>query len=74
MTDRPGHDRRYAIDAAKITAELSWRPRHSFEEGLQATVRWYVENQSWCDLVRVQAGYQGQRIGLVAGNELSSGL
>ena len=40
VTDRPGHDRRYAIDASKITRELGWRPRHSFEQGLEATVRW----------------------------------
>ena len=71
--DRPGHDRRYAIDASKITVELGWKPLHSFEEGLQATVRWYVENQSWCDLVRVQDGCQGQRIGLVAGNARAGG-
>jgi dTDP-glucose 4,6-dehydratase len=66
VTDRPGHDRRYAIDAAKITAELSWRPRHSFEEGLQATVRWYVEHLDWCRQVRDHAGYYGERIGTQA--------
>jgi dTDP-glucose 4,6-dehydratase len=48
VTDRPGHDRRYAIDASKITAELGWRPRHSFEQGLAATVRWYFGNAAWC--------------------------
>ncbi len=74
VTDRPGHDWRYAIDAARITAELGWSPRHSFEKGLQATVRWYDENYSWCDLVSVQAVYQRQRIGLVAGNEMFSSL
>ena len=61
VTDRPGHDRRYAIDAAKITAELSWRPRHSFEEGLQATVRWYFENQSWCDLRKCGTSRAGSK-------------
>ena len=61
--DRPGHDRRYAIDAAKITTELGWKPRHSFEQGLEATVRWYLDNQAWCARVQAQAGYQGQRIG-----------
>jgi dTDP-glucose 4,6-dehydratase len=40
VADRPGHDRRYAIDASKITRELGWRPQHSFEQGLEATVRW----------------------------------
>lgn len=45
--DRPGHDRRYAMDAEKITRELGWKPRTSFEEGLAQTVRWYVEHESW---------------------------
>ena len=63
VTDRPGHDRRYAIDAAKITSELGWRPGHSFEEGLGATVRWYLDNLAWCGRVQAQSGYQGQRIG-----------
>jgi dTDP-glucose 4,6-dehydratase len=44
VTDRPGHDRRYAIDASKIARELGWRPRESFESGLRKTVRWYLEN------------------------------
>ncbi len=47
VEDRPGHDKRYAIDAQRITAELDWRPRHSFEEGLADTIRWYLENQWW---------------------------
>ncbi|MEB3326252.1 MAG: GDP-mannose 4,6-dehydratase, partial [Synechococcus sp.] len=63
VSDRPGHDRRYAIDATKITAELGWKPRHSFEAGMEATVRWYLDNQTWCGRVKAQAGYQGQRIG-----------
>ena len=63
VKDRPGHDRRYAIDAAKITTELGWKPRHSFEAGLEATVRWYLENLAWCQHVREQAGYSGERIG-----------
>ena len=61
--DRPGHDRRYAIDAAKITRELGWRPRHSFEQGLEATVRWYLDHLPWCEQVREKAGYGGERIG-----------
>jgi dTDP-glucose 4,6-dehydratase len=48
VSDRPGHDRRYAIDAAKISAELGWKPRHSFEQGLEATVSWYLNNLDWC--------------------------
>jgi dTDP-glucose 4,6-dehydratase len=66
VTDRPGHDRRYAIDAAKITAELGWKPRHSFEAGLEATVRWYLDNLDWCMQVRKRAGYGGERIGTQA--------
>jgi dTDP-glucose 4,6-dehydratase len=45
VTDRPGHDRRYAIDPTRISAELGWQPRHNFKEGLAATVRWYLEHQ-----------------------------
>jgi dTDP-glucose 4,6-dehydratase len=46
VTDRPGHDRRYAIDPTRIREELGWHPRHSFEEGLAATVRWYLEHHA----------------------------
>lgn len=62
VTDRPGHDARYAIDAAKITAELGWRPTESFESGLAGTIAWYVANRRWWEGVR-QAVYQGQRLG-----------
>ncbi|WP_145053209.1 dTDP-glucose 4,6-dehydratase [Lignipirellula cremea] len=63
VTDRPGHDRRYAIDAAKIQRELGWRPQQSFETGLELTVRWYLENTSWVE--RAQSGaYRGERLGL----------
>jgi dTDP-glucose 4,6-dehydratase len=47
VTDRPGHDRRYAIDCSRIKAELGWRPSVSFEEGLERTVRWYLDNEAW---------------------------
>jgi dTDP-glucose 4,6-dehydratase len=49
VKDRPGHDRRYAIDSSKIAHELGWRPRESFESGLQKTVRWYLDNRDWAD-------------------------
>ncbi len=55
VTDRPGHDRRYAIDASKISRELGWRPAENFEGGLRRTVAWYLENSSWVDGVRTGA-------------------
>jgi dTDP-glucose 4,6-dehydratase len=64
VADRPGHDRRYAIDASKISQELGWKPRHSFEQGLAATVGWYLEHLDWCQQARDRAGYSGQRIGV----------
>jgi dTDP-glucose 4,6-dehydratase len=51
VKDRPGHDRRYAIDSRKAQAELSWAPRHRFEEALGATVRWYVEQRGWWERI-----------------------
>ncbi len=63
VEDRPGHDRRYAIDAGKIKRELGWVPQESFESALEKTVRWYLENQNWCE--RVLSGtYRGERLGL----------
>jgi dTDP-glucose 4,6-dehydratase len=52
VTDRPGHDRRYAIDATKIKNELGWTPRHRFEEALEATVDWYLDNMDWVESIR----------------------
>ncbi len=52
VQDRPGHDRRYAIDASRILAELGWQPRRRFEEALPATVRWYQDNRAWWERVR----------------------
>ena len=63
VADRPGHDRRYAIDAGRITNHLGWKPRHGFEAGLEATVRWYLDHQPWCEQVRGRAGYGGERMG-----------
>ena len=66
VKDRPGHDRRYAIDPTKISMELGWQPRHSFEQGLAATVTWYTKQQVWCRAVREQGGYSGDRLGLLS--------
>jgi dTDP-glucose 4,6-dehydratase len=54
VTDRPGHDRRYAIDARKIERELGWRPAESFESGIRKTVQWYLDHPDW--VARVQSG------------------
>ena len=64
VPDRPGHDRRYAIDCSRIERELDWSSRISFEMGLRVTVRWYLLNRSWCQAVK-QGRYDGGRLGLV---------
>lgn len=66
VEDRPGHDFRYAIDAAKIKRELGWAPRESFESGLRKTVKWYLDNEAWWTAIR-DGGYQGQRLGVKSG-------
>ena len=67
VTDRPGHDRRYAIDASKIEHELGWKPAETFETGIRKTVQWYLDNQSWVSNVQsgayrtwVEKNYQGR--------------
>jgi dTDP-glucose 4,6-dehydratase len=65
VTDRPGHDFRYAIDASKLQTELGWTPRRELLEGLEDTVRWYVENREWVEGIR-QRGFQSERLGLVS--------
>jgi dTDP-glucose 4,6-dehydratase len=63
VPDRPGHDRRYAIDASKIRRELGFKPEHDFESGIASTVRWYLDNAAWCE--SVQSGkYRRERLGL----------
>ena len=63
VTDRPGHDLRYAIDAGKIQRELGWKPQESFTSGIRKTVQWYLDNLRWCR--RVQDGsYQRERLGV----------
>lgn len=65
VTDRPGHDVRYAIDATKLETELGWQAQENFDSGIEKTVRWYLANEWWwqplCDR------YDGQRLGLNAG-------
>jgi dTDP-glucose 4,6-dehydratase len=63
VEDRPGHDRRYAIDASKIHNQLGWKPQESFETGLLKTVRWYLDNKIWTERV-LSGAYQGERLGL----------
>jgi dTDP-glucose 4,6-dehydratase len=63
VPDRPGHDLRYAIDASKIARELGFRPAHTFDSGLAATVRWYLDNREWCHAV-TDGRYGRERLGL----------
>ncbi|MDB5619745.1 dTDP-glucose 4,6-dehydratase [Tardiphaga sp.] len=63
VTDRPGHDQRYAIDASRLESTFGWRARETFETGLEKTVRWYLDNEDWWAPLR---GHAGQRLGLVA--------
>jgi dTDP-glucose 4,6-dehydratase len=62
VADRPGHDRRYAIDASKVRRELGWYPRETFETGLRKTVEWYLSNRSWWQEIR-SVIYRGERLG-----------
>lgn len=71
VTDRPGHDARYAIDATKLETELGWRAQETFDTGIEKTVRWYLENQWWWQPLREQ--YDGQRLGLTTVAAPSSG-
>jgi dTDP-glucose 4,6-dehydratase len=54
VADRPGHDRRYAIDPTKIEQELGWKPAHTFENGIRQTIQWYLANQEWVRTVQNQ--------------------
>jgi dTDP-glucose 4,6-dehydratase len=65
VADRPGHDRRYAIDASKLHDELGWQPAHSFEQGISDTVDWYLEHQDWVQRV-LDGSYRLERIGAAA--------
>ena len=63
VTDRPGHDRRYAIDCTKIETELGWRARESFETGMRRTVQWYIDRRDWWEPIR-SGKFKGERLGL----------
>ena len=63
VTDRPGHDHRYAIDFSKIKNEIGWQPSYSFEEGIEQTVEWYLNHQEWCKNV-TSGKYQRERLGI----------
>jgi dTDP-glucose 4,6-dehydratase len=64
VADRPGHDRRYAIDPSKIQSELGWKPAETFESGLRKTIRWYLDNEAWWQPLRDRV-YSGERLGLI---------
>jgi dTDP-glucose 4,6-dehydratase len=63
VTDRPGHDARYAIDNSRMTRELGWSPRYTFEDGLEQTIHWYLENEDWVKAIEIRT-YAGERLGL----------
>jgi dTDP-glucose 4,6-dehydratase len=65
VTDRPGHDLRYAIDPGRICTELAWQPSETFESGLRKTVEWYLANRSWWQPIR-DGVYGGERLGVPA--------
>lgn len=64
VKDRPGHDRRYAIDASKIKREVGWVPAETFDSGIQKTIRWYLNNFEWCQRV-TDGSYRGERLGVL---------
>ena len=65
VTDRPGHDARYAIDPTRLREELGWRPSVTVEEGLEKTVRWYLDNEAWWRPLQARHGV-GERLGVKA--------
>ena len=65
VTDRPGHDFRYAIDASKIRNKLNWQPKESFATGAEKTIQWYLENEPWWKAIQDNT-YQQERLGVVS--------
>lgn len=72
VADRPGHDRRYAIDSSKITRELGWRPRHNFKRAFEETVDWYLNNKEWINNVRKKTGVFNPHIDLWGAHKVTS--
>ncbi|WP_042195380.1 dTDP-glucose 4,6-dehydratase [Paenibacillus camerounensis] len=72
VQDRPGHDRRYGIDPAKITNELGWKPKHTFETGIKETIQWYLNNKEWW--TRIQSGEYQKYTALQYGSRLGDSL
>ncbi|AIQ55081.1 dTDP-glucose 4,6-dehydratase [Paenibacillus sp. FSL R7-0331] len=72
VQDRPGHDRRYGIDPAKITNELGWKPKHTFETGIKETIQWYLNNKEWW--IRIQSGEYQKYTALQYGSRLGDSL
>jgi dTDP-glucose 4,6-dehydratase len=68
VTDRPGHDQRYAIDVSRLQTELGWSAKETFESGIEKTVRWYLDNREWWEAVR-RGVYAGERLGLAGKRE-----
>ena len=64
VEDRPGHDKRYSIDNNLIETDFSWAPKYSLEEGLNKTIKWYLENEVWCNYIKRNSDYNGERLGL----------
>jgi dTDP-glucose 4,6-dehydratase len=64
IADRPGHDRRYAIDSRKIRKELGWKPKHSFDQAFKKTLEWYIDNQDWVRKVQRRTGVFNAHIDL----------
>lgn len=73
VTDRPGHDKRYAINANKLITELNWHPNETFETGLRKTIQWYLENTRWIQQV-MDGSYRGERLGTTITNSLQNNL
>ena len=72
MTDRPGHDFRYAIDPAKIEREIGWQSEQNFDAGLKSTIEWYIANEAWWREIRSKS-YDGERLGLTQRNLIPRG-